>query len=163
MPLLPASAEPIRLSDPIRSFDFEVVIPPYIPSLAVETAFFPNVSVEEIELPFRNSRTWVAGRANVEPGTMTCRDILQFKTAGNIWNWYLTVYNVLTGGIGLTSQYKKNGTILAYLSNGTPYSGWTIVGAWPTTCNFGVADYNANDVVKIETTIRYDGTIRVGT
>jgi len=151
------SAMSISKTDPVRQFDWYLNIPEFGDlELSIEVAFLPNLSVEEIELPYRNSRTWVAGKGNIETGTITCRDVISDTTAQRFWDWYIKVYNPETGEIGYTDVYKEDGDINTLDSMGVTVARWNLSGLWPQSVNFGTLDFSANDVVKIETTLRYD-------
>lgn len=163
MPLELASL--LRQKEPLRQFDFEVLLTlPGVDltsiTLAVETAFLPNMTNEEIELPFWNSRIWVAGKANYETGTMTIRDFVDPNTAAAVGIWYDRVYDHQNGGtIGLQVDYKAQGSFLVYSvghDGGVPVRTYALEGVWPTSLNYGTVDYTANDIVKMELTVRYD-------
>jgi len=158
--------------EPVRQFDFEIdiALPGGSPGgesikISVESAFLPNVTNEEIELPYWNSRIWVAGKASYETGTLTLRDFVDAGTAATIWNWYQKVYDAgsfggASGGtIGRQSDYKATADVIAYSvghDGGDEAGHWFLAGVWPTAVNFGTLDYTANDIVKIEVTLRYE-------
>jgi len=162
MPVLKATT--LVAYEPARQFDFDIKIYDIAGSkdvtLSVESGFLPNVTNEEIELPFFNSRIWVAGKASYETGTLTVRDFIDQQVASNIWNWYQRVYNSVSGYLGRQTEYKKKADITTYkvgLTEGAiAASKWKISGVWPTAVNFGTLDYTANDIVKIELTLRYE-------
>lgn len=153
------SAMTISKTDPVRSFDWYLNITGLELELSIEVAFLPNMSVEEIELPYRNSRTWVAGKGNIDPGSITCRDVISDRTASKFYEWYKQVYDPETGEIGYTDVYKKDGDMYTLDTMGQTVATWNLAGIWPQSVNFGTLDFSANDAVKIETSLRYDRAI----
>jgi len=127
--------------------------------LALRTGFLPSISNEEIEIPYMNSRVYVAGKHMVEAGTIAFNDYVDKNTAGILAEWRKLVYDEETGAIGLAANYKKEGIITLYGPNFETKREWKIRGMWPQNIVYGTLDYGASDVVQIETTFRYDDAI----
>jgi len=154
--------------EPQRQMDFEVELelggnPDFSEAitLSVDVGFLPNESNEEIELHYLNDKVWVAGKYSVDAGTLTCKDIINAPTAEAIAYWRSLVYNHENGKIGLAKDYKKQGSILLYSSEGSATRTWNIEGAWPQAVNWGTLDYSSSEKNQIELTIRYDRAIPV--
>jgi hypothetical protein len=120
------------------------------------TAFLPNESSEEVELPYLNGRAYYAGRQSYESGTIGCKDFVDLAVAKAIMEWRKLVYDPETGRMGYASRYKKDAEIILLDPAGEEKRYWTLVGAWPQAVNYGTLDVTANDPVQIEVTIRYD-------
>ncbi|MCI0560364.1 MAG: hypothetical protein MN733_17910, partial [Nitrososphaera sp.] len=63
-------------------------VPPYFVKMAAR----PDLSIEETELNFLNSKTWITGKPSWEQISVTYMDI---STGDNfqLWSWIGTVYN----------------------------------------------------------------------
>lgn len=130
-------------------------------TLSVESGFLPAESNEIIELNFGNSKVKVAGIANFEDGTLVLKDVIEKDTEQIIVDWRKQVYDPETDKVGLAVNYKKQARVIQWAPDGSMERTWKIIGAWPSTVNYGTLDYTASDKKTIEVTITYDKAIRV--
>jgi hypothetical protein len=130
-------------------------------TLAVESGFLPAESNEIIELNFGNSKVKVAGIATFEDGTLVVKDIIQQDTEKVIRDWRKQVYNPETDAVGLAVNYKKQARVIQWAPDGSLERTWKIIGAWPSTVNYGTLDYTASDKKTIEITLTYDKALRI--
>jgi hypothetical protein len=126
--------------------------------LAIKSMFPPSDSNEPIEIPYMNSRVWVAGKHMVEAGTINFFDYVDKNTAKIIRDWRLKVYDPDTGKMGYAKDYKKAATLYAMPpdmneSNARKYE---LQGMFPFAAKFGTFDYSANALVEIEVQFRFD-------
>lgn len=151
--------------EPYRSYDWVVRINDVGGDqleLALETAFFPTVSFDEIELGYGNDYVYVPGKARVEQGTLVYRDFVSPHTAELLQDWWLQHYNPRTGIQQPATNYKKSGLVLKFgpgesPSTGQRVRGWDLDGIFMFSANFGPnIDMNASDVKKIEVVLRFD-------
>lgn len=137
-------------------------------SLSLRAGFVPQVSNEEVTIPYGNEYVYVAGKAVFAAGAIQVMDWIDRRTAAILYNWRLQVYNPVTGRIGLASQYKKHCFITLFGPNQDEIGGvvadpkfereWEIIGAWPQTVNFASngLDMGSSGQVMIEMALRYD-------
>lgn len=143
--------------EPQRVYNFSLAIDGLQDTkLALESMSLPTKMVSEIELNFLNTRRYVAGRASFEAIPVIVKDTIQGSTASEINNWHQQVFDPNTGHIGLASQYKRNASVLLFGPDGSAIREWVLEGSWPTVVNFGSADYNSDDVVRLEMQLRFD-------
>lgn len=142
------------------------VIPPYF----VKVASRPNLSIDETEINFLNSKMWIPGKASWETITVTLYDLAgSAATQGNtaLYSWLATNYN-FTGQSVPYSQASKRGQaggggqgyactafLDLYDGCGTNMESWQLDNVWPQSVNFGELDYSSSDEVNIELTLRY--------
>lgn len=144
-----------------RTFNFEIefslsAITQTKLRLAVDSAFLPSESNEEITLAYGNRNVYVAGKAAFETGSVSVKDFIGDDIEEIIEKWRSVVYNPATDSIGFSSAYKVDGSIYKCAPDGTKEAIWKLEGCWPTSVNYGSLDYNSSDIKKIEMTIRYD-------
>jgi len=127
--------------------------------LSCQTTSLPNLSNEEIEMPFGNDRGWVAGKRSNEAVTVSFVDYINTNIAAILEAWQISVYDPRTGQLGFAVNYKKRAVISQLQPDGTVLRTWTCNGVWPQTINFGAIDQSGNDRVLIECTLRVDQCI----
>ena len=129
----------------------------------VRMAGRPNLTIEELELNFRNERVYISGKPTWETITITVVDVQQNDA---LHTWFTNVYDYNTGLTGAAtmgdpaSQYKKTGILRMFDGGGSVIETWTLSGLWPQTINWGDLDYSSNETQDIEVTMRYDGAKR---
>ena len=124
--------------------------------LALKTGFLPNESNEEVEIPYMNTKVFVAGKYNVDAGSISFVDYVDMNTANIIKMWRKLIYDPSTGRMGYARSYKKTAKVQLYAPDMMLVREWTLKGIWPQTANFGTLDYSSSDVVLVECTFRYD-------
>lgn len=124
--------------------------------LALQTAFLPSESNEEIEIPYMNARVYVAGKYTPESGSITFNDYVDANIIGILANWRKLVFDKGTGGIGLAANYKKTAEITLFGPDFVVERSFLIRGIWPQTINYGTPDYAGSEIIKTEVTFRYD-------
>lgn len=146
---------------PQFTFDFEIQFTGLGDevALAVENAFVPEGSNEEIELNFGNEKVWVAGKALWEPGAISFKDFVDIGVRDRIIEWRQLVYNPRTGLINLPSMYKKMGYITLWSSEGSIGRAYELSGCWPTKDPTSTLDMTSSDKVLLECNIRFDRAI----
>lgn len=138
-------------------------VPPYF----VKTAGRPDLTIEETELNFLNSKTWIAGKPSWETMSVTYMDV---DTGDNValWAWIGTIYNFFTTGngvgnnanqpcysMGRRSQYEGQATLQMLDACGGVTEQFVYNNFWPTSIKFGELDYSSSETVDIEMTCRY--------
>jgi len=136
----------------------------------VKLASRPNLTIEETEINFLNSKMWIPGKASWETITVTFYDIagpdtVQGMTA--LYSWLATTFN-FSGKQVPYSQSSKKGQrggggqgyaatayIDLYDGCGTSLESWELNHVWPQAVNFGELDYSSSEEVTLELTLRY--------
>lgn len=137
-------------------------IPPYF----VRTVGRPSLTIEDTELNFLNSTTWIAGKPKWDSINVTYMDIDSGQNF-ELWSWIGTVYNFFsTNGVGAAaskpcysmgrrSQYEGVGTLQSLDGCGGITEQFSYNNCWPTNIKFGDNSYEDSGMVDIEMTLRY--------
>lgn len=147
-----------------RQNNFEISIPDVggrTLTLAIDQGFLPNESTDPVKLDYGNSVVNVAGKTTYSDGQIVIKDIIQQDTEKIVTAWRKQVYDPETDRVGFAVEYKKQARIIEYAPDGTLARTWKIIGAFPTSVNYGTLDYSSGDKKTIEMTITYDKAIRL--
>lgn len=134
-----------------------------IPANYVKVAARPQLDIEETELNFLHSKTWIPGKATWSEMSVTYYDVAS-DSIQPLWQWLVNVYSFMpVAGKGYTTyfmgsrtqDYSGNAYLTEYDGCGTPLSQWKLQYAWPKSINFGDLDYASSDECTIELTMRY--------
>lgn len=137
----------------------------YVPPYFVKVAARPNISFEDVELNFLNSKTWIPGKATWEAITVTYMDVAG-SPANDAGGGNLGLYTWLTNVFDFTSprrqfmnsrriNYSGEALLTLWDGCGSRLETWKLLDAWPQAINFGDLDYSSSDTVDIEITLRY--------
>lgn len=121
----------------------------------------PSVTIDEVEIPFLNTSTWVAGRFRWESIDIKFRDPIGPSASQAIMEWIRLCAESVTGRMGYAAGYKKDIELEMLDPTGVVVEKWILQGAFITKGDFGSLDYNVGDLAEISTTIRYDRAILV--
>lgn len=124
--------------------------------LSLRSGNAPQESNDEIEIPYINSRRYVAGMYLPESLPLVLNDFVDVGTAHAIARWRQLVYDSFTDRVGLASSYKRRCSLILFDPLGFEQREWIYVGVWPQAVNYGALDMGTSDVVQIEVTLRYD-------
>lgn len=130
-----------------------------IDAYIVKTAARPTFTTEDVEIPFINSRRYIAGNTKFEPMNVTLHDPIAPSGAQQIMEWIRLHYESVSGRSGYADFYKRDIQLKLLDPVGTIVELWDIRGAFITSANFGDLNYGANDVQDISLTIRYDNCV----
>ena len=129
-------------------------VPPYF----VKSTARPNVSIEEIEINFLNTKTWIPGKGTPEAVTVNYYDV---ATDDNIdlLSWLATLYDFTDPTCLHQNSRRSDYAGAAFLTVldgcGNPVEVWGMNDAFPTNFNFGDVAYEDSAVMEIEVTLRY--------
>lgn len=161
-----ASIEPKRKYRFLLSFNG-------IPQWIVKTTGKPNFSVTESEHSFINYKFYYPGRLEWEEISMTLVDPVDPDASKTMLDLielsgYVPPHNFLNDPRGRDSKVvtfsKKAATsavggrvyIHTIDENGSPIETWSLYNPWIKSVNFGDLDYEADDLVNVELTMRFD-------
>lgn len=126
-------------------------------ALSIQTIALPNVSNEEIEIPFGNDRYWILGRRAVESISVTFVDFIQTRIV-EILNWWQSrVYDPATGKMGYFSEYDRTADINQTDPKGDVMRTWKIESIFPQSVTYGTLDQSGTDKITVEVTFRVAG------
>lgn len=131
-----------------------------IDSFLIKTAARPQMTTEEIALPFINSTRYLAGRTQFGEMSLTLYDAIAPSGAQQVMEWVRTHFESVSGRAGYADFYKRDIQLKMLDPVGTVVELWDIKGAFIKTANFGDGlDYNTNDAVEISLSLRYDNCV----
>ena len=142
---------------------------PAIPANYVKVANRPQLDIEETEINFLHTKTWIPGKAAWQALSVTYYDLAVTEIAP-LWTWLTSVYNFTlhdsthpNGGrsfpnyyMGSTlNDYSATAYLVMYDGCGQPLDQWTLNYVWPQSIQFGELDYASSEECTIELTMRY--------
>lgn len=130
-----------------------------IDAFIIKTSARPTIATDEIEVPFVNSRRYLAGLTKFNPITVTLHDPIAPSGAQQIMEWVRLHFESVSGRSGYADFYKRDIQLKLLDPVGTVVELWDIKGAWITEANFGELTYEDGTLAEISLTIRYDQAI----
>ena len=148
-----------------------------VPQWIVKTSGKPNFSVSESEHSFINYKFYYPGRLEWEEISMTLVDPVDPDAAGTMLelikhSGYVPPHDFLNAS--QTNERFPNGKVVTFSQkravnavggrvfihtideDGSPIETWKLYNPWIKSVNFGDVDYEADDLVNVELTMRYD-------
>ena len=144
--------------EPKRQFRWVMAIEG-IDAFIIKTATRPNISIEEVEIPFINHKRFIAGKASFETLSVTLHDPIAPSGAQQVMEWVRTHFESVSGRAGYADFYKRDIQIKMLDPIGTVVELWDVKGAFLTAADFGSLDYGASDPSEISLTIRFDNCV----
>lgn len=131
-------------------------------SMQAVTITRPVLTFQEVELHRYNSKSWVAGKHNFEPLTLTVEDdvsgsaskVIQDQVQGQ--QWLIGAEGQFLAARGEGSLYKFVLTLDQLDGNDTVIEEWICEGCWLQNIDYTDLDYTASDAVQINMTVYYD-------
>jgi len=154
---MPVPYEPLRKNRFILRFPDELGIQEWW----VSTASRPNYTSQEVEIPFLNTSTFVAGRFQWETMQVVFRDPIGPSATQALMEWIRLHSESVTGRQGYAAGYKKNVELEMLDPTGVVVQKWQLQGTQINSADFGGLDYNANDLADITVTLRFDRAINI--
>jgi hypothetical protein len=121
----------------------------------------PKVTINEVEIPFLNTSTYVAGRFNWESIDVTFKDPIGPSAAQALMEWVRLHAESVTGRMGYAAGYKKDIELEMLDPTGVVVEKWILEGAWLSDVNFDSLAYNSDAIASITATLRPDRCILV--
>jgi|SRR5574343_1743322 hypothetical protein len=127
----------------------------------VMSASRPKINIGEVEIPFLNTSTWVAGRFTWDAIDITFKDPIGPSAAQALMEWVRLHAESVTGRMGYAAGYKKNVELEMLDPAGVVIEKWILEGTFLTNVDFGSLDYSSEDIAEITATLRPDRCILV--
>lgn len=120
----------------------------------------PNISQEEVEIPFLNTSTWVIGRFVWDTIQVTFRDPIGPSASQAIMEWVRLHSESITGRQGYAAGYKKDLVFIEMLDpTGVVVEKWQLQGCMLTNVEFGDLAMDDDGIAEITATLRFDRAI----
>lgn len=119
----------------------------------------PQMQIEETEIPFLNTSTYVAGRYKWDTIQVTLRDAIGPSTAQAVMEWIRLHAESTTGRQGYAAGYKRDVELDMLDPTGVCVEKWILKNTMCTTTNFGDVDMSSNDIATVQLTLRFDYAI----
>lgn len=131
-----------------------------IDQFLVKTAARPQITTEEIAIPWINSTRYIAGKTKFGTMAVTLHDPLAPSAAQQIMEWQRLCFESVSGRSGYADFYKRDIQIKMLDPVGTVMQLWDIKGAFLLEANFGELSYEAeSDLAEITLSIRFDNMV----
>lgn len=131
-----------------------------IDAFLCKTAARPSMTTEEVEIPFINSRRYLAGNTKFETMNVVLYDAIAPSGAQQVIEWLRLHFESVSGRAGYADFYKRNIQLKMLDPTGTVVELWDITGAFIMTANFGDLDYSGDAApMEIALTLRYDNCV----
>lgn len=130
-----------------------------IDAYIIKTAARPQVTTEEVEIPFINSRRYLAGKTTFNPMSVTLHDPIAPSGAQQVMEWIRLHFESVSGRSGYADFYKRDIQLKMLDPVGTVIELWDIKGAFITDANFNEVTYEDGAPVEIALSLRYDNCV----
>lgn len=128
-----------------------------IDSFLIESATKPNLTYDEIIIPYINNIRFMAGRMVPQPMTVVIREAIAPSSVQKIQNWMRLCYEAETGRAGYTTMYYKDIILKGLDGIGAIIEKWILHGAWIQSVAHGELTYETgNALVKDTLTLRFN-------
>lgn len=127
----------------------------------VESTARPKITVASTEIQFLNTSTFVAGRFNWEPLSVTFRDPIGPSASQALMEWVRLCAESVTGRMGYAAGYKKNVDLELLDPTGVVVEKWILEGTFLTSTDFGALDYKSDAIANITASMRMDRCVLV--
>ena len=148
----PLEYEPLRKNRFLLRFPSDLGIQEWW----VSNASRPTITMNETEIPFLNTSTWVIGRYLWEQITVTLRDPIGPSASQAVMEWVRLASESVTGRQGYAVAYKRDVVLEMLDPTGTAVSQQIIKNAMPVSVSFGDLSYDDDTLADITITIRPD-------
>lgn len=148
----PIEYEPLRKNRFLLRFPSDLGIQTWW----VSNASRPTITMQETEIPFINTSTWVVGRYIWEQISVTLRDPIGPSASQAVMEWIRLASESVTGRQGYAIAYKRDLILEMLDPTGTTVSQWILKNVMPVTSNFGELSYDDDSLATIELTLRPD-------
>jgi len=152
---IPVDYEPKKKNRFVFEFDNGTLIDHWV----VRTGGRPKISINEVEIPYMNTSTWVAGRYIWDTIDVTFIDPIGPSSSQKIMEWIRLCAESVTGRMGYAAGYKKNIVLKALDPTGIDIEKWILEGAFITSADFGDLSYEDDSLMDVTVTLRYDRAV----
>jgi hypothetical protein len=130
-----------------------------IDAYIIKTTARPTIATGEIEVPFINSRRYLADTTKFNTIPVTLHDPIAPSGAQQIMEWVRLHFESVSGRSGYADFYKRDIQLKMLDPVGTVVELWDIKGAFITEANFGELTYDDGTLAELTLTLRFDNAI----
>ena len=131
-----------------------------IDSFLMKTAARPQMEIANIEIPWINTKRYLAGRLTFQTMTVTLHDPIAPSGAQQVMEWIRTHQETVSGRSGYADFYKRDCQIKLLDPVGTVVELWDMKGAQLTSVDYQSLTYeDESSPMTIAMTIRYDNCV----
>jgi len=127
----------------------------------VEAAKRPSIKIKDIEIPFLNTSTYVAGRFNWEAIQVTFRDPIGPSAAQALMEWVRLHAESVTGRMGYAAGYKRDIDLEMLDPTGVVVEKWILQGTFLTSLDGGNLAYSDDGIAQLTAMLRMDRCLLV--
>lgn len=127
-----------------------------IDAFLIKSAARPQFAMTDKEIPWMNTQRYISGKLKFQTINVNLHDPIAPSGAQQVMEWIRTHHESVSGRSGYADFYKRDIQLKMLDPIGTVVELWDIKGAFITNANFQNLDYNADDVIDIALTIRFD-------
>jgi hypothetical protein len=127
----------------------------------VISASRPKADIKEVEIPFLNTSTYVAGRFTWQTIDVKFKDPIGPSASQALMEWFRLHAESVTGRMGYAAGYKKDVELEMLDPTGVVVEKWILQGTFLTKLDFGSLDYSQDALADISATLRMDRCILV--
>jgi hypothetical protein len=121
----------------------------------------PSAKIKDVEIPFLNTSTYVAGRFTWDPIKVQFKDPIGPSASQALMEWFRLHAESVTGRMGYAAGYKKDVELEMLDPTGVVVEKWILQGCFLTDLNFGDLNYSQDELATIDATLRMDRCIQV--
>jgi hypothetical protein len=154
---MPVPYEPKKKNRFILSFPSELGINEWY----VESTARPAITIKTTEIPFLNTKKYVAATYEWGEISVTFRDPIGPSAAQALMEWVRLHAESVTGRMGYAAGYKKDVTLQLLDPTGVVVEKWIMVGAFLTKADFGSLGYAEDGLANITCGLRPDYCVLV--
>ena len=119
----------------------------------------PSVKTEEKEIPWINSRRYIAGKTTFETVDVVLYDAIAPSGAQQVMEWVRTHFESVSGRAGYADFYKRDCQLKMLDPVGTVVELWDFKGAFIKTATYNTVDYGSDEIMKIALGLRFDNCV----
>ncbi len=148
---IPVQYEPLRKNRFVFEFDNGSIIDHWV----VRSGGRPKLTINEVEIPYMNTSTFVAGRYLWEPIDLTFIDPIGPSSSQKIMEWIRLCTESVTGRMGYAAGYMKNIVLKGLDPTGIEVQKWLLENAWVQSFDGGDLSYEDDGLMDLTITLRY--------
>ena len=152
---MPLNYEPLRQNRFLLRFPADLGIQEWW----VTKASRPSIKMDETEIPFLNTSTFVVGRYKWDTMQVSLRDPIGPSATQAVMEWVRLHSESVTGRQGYAAGYKRDVEIEMLDPTGVVVSKWILKNTMINDANFGSLDYSSSELATIDLTLRFDYAI----
>ena len=121
----------------------------------------PSAKIKSVEIPFLNTKTYVAGQFEWEEIKVQFKDPIGPSASQALMEWFRLHAESVTGRMGYAAGYKKDIDLEMLDPTGVVVEKWILYGTFLTNVDFGALGYSTDALADITASLRMDRCVLV--